>query len=121
MAALDFRKHWRPGQAEVVLKLALRAEEPAVRAAALSALANLEDRLRTPFVLCDVEGISNEEAARALGWLLPDGPGDSLETLLELRPKEREAMVRRALRSTRAAGPELLRGWRAWALGGRRK
>jgi HEAT repeat protein len=44
LAALDFRKHWRPGQAEVVLELALRAEEPVVRAAALSALANLEDR-----------------------------------------------------------------------------
>ncbi len=44
LAALDFRKHWRQGQAEVVLELAIRAEEPAVRAAALSALANLEDR-----------------------------------------------------------------------------
>ena len=45
LAALDFRKHWRPGQAEVVLQLALRAEEPAVRAAALSGLANIEDRM----------------------------------------------------------------------------
>ena len=33
LAALDFRKHWRPGQAEMVLQVALRAEEPAVRAA----------------------------------------------------------------------------------------
>jgi HEAT repeat protein len=44
LAALDFRKHWRPGQAEVVVQVALRAEEPAVRAAALGALANIEDR-----------------------------------------------------------------------------
>ena len=44
LAALDFRKHWRPGQAEVVLQVVLRAETPAVRAAALSALANIEDR-----------------------------------------------------------------------------
>ncbi len=44
LAALDFRKHWGPGQAEMVLELALRAEEPAIRAAAISALANLEDR-----------------------------------------------------------------------------
>ena len=44
LAALDFRKHWRPGQAELVLQVALRAEEPAVRAAALGALANIEDR-----------------------------------------------------------------------------
>ncbi|MBI1917362.1 MAG: HEAT repeat domain-containing protein [Planctomycetes bacterium] len=45
LAALDFRKHWRPGQAEAVLQVALRAEQSAVRAAALSALANIEDRV----------------------------------------------------------------------------
>lgn len=44
LAALEFRTDWRAGQAETVLELALRAEEPAVRAAALTALANLEDR-----------------------------------------------------------------------------
>jgi site-specific DNA-methyltransferase (adenine-specific) len=71
------------------------------------------------------EGRASEEdldAARALGWLQSDGPGASLEKLLELRPKEREAAVRRALRSGGAAGePEMLRAWRAWALSGRRK
>ncbi len=45
LAALDFRKNWGPGQAELVMQVALRAEEPAVRAAALSALANIEDRV----------------------------------------------------------------------------
>src|SRR5262249_59358764 len=44
-AALDFRQRWRPGQAEAVVQVALRAEESAVRAAALSALANIEDRV----------------------------------------------------------------------------
>jgi len=44
LSALDFRKNWRQGQAEVVLQLALRAEEPAVRAAALAALSNGEGR-----------------------------------------------------------------------------
>jgi site-specific DNA-methyltransferase (adenine-specific) len=70
------------------------------------------------------EGRASEEeldAARALGWLQPDGPGESLEKLLELRPKEREAAVRRALRNSTAGEPEMLRAWRAWALSGRRR
>src|SRR5207249_3262223 len=36
---------WRRGQAEIVLQLAQRAHEPAVRSAAIMALANVEDRL----------------------------------------------------------------------------
>jgi hypothetical protein len=45
LAALEFRKEWKPGQAEMVLQLALRTEQPAVRAAAVSALANVEERV----------------------------------------------------------------------------
>lgn len=44
LAALEFRKDWRPGQAELVLQTAQRTEQPAVRAAAVAALANLDDR-----------------------------------------------------------------------------
>jgi hypothetical protein len=44
LAALEFRKEWKLGQAELVLQAALRAEQPALRAAAVSALANVEDR-----------------------------------------------------------------------------
>lgn len=44
LAALEFRSRWRRGQAEVVLSLAQRADEPAVRAAAVAALANIDDR-----------------------------------------------------------------------------
>ena len=44
LLALEFRKHWRKNQAEIVLQVALRAEQPELRAAALSALANVEDR-----------------------------------------------------------------------------
>ncbi|MCI0681508.1 MAG: HEAT repeat domain-containing protein [Gemmataceae bacterium] len=44
LAALEFRKDWRPGQAEMVLQLAQRAEQPLVRAAAVGALGNLDDR-----------------------------------------------------------------------------
>jgi hypothetical protein len=45
LAALEFRKDWRLGQAELVMQVAQRAEEPFVRAAAVLALGNLEDRL----------------------------------------------------------------------------
>jgi hypothetical protein len=45
LAALEFRKDWRPGQAELVMQIAQRAEEPPVRAAAVLALGNLDDRL----------------------------------------------------------------------------
>lgn len=44
LAALEFRKDWRPGQAELVLQVAQRAEFPAIRAAAVMALGNIEDR-----------------------------------------------------------------------------
>jgi len=71
-----------------------------------------------------LEGRASEdelEAARALGWLQPDGPTESLEKLLQVRPKEREAAMRRALRNGIAGGPVMLRAWRAWALSGRRR
>lgn len=57
------------------------------------------------------------EAARALGWLAPGGAGPALLALLEVRPTERRAAVRRALREGGgAADPPRLRAWRAWAL-----
>ena len=74
-----------------------------------------------------VEGTAAEDeldAAKACGWLHDDGaPSDSLEKLLALRPREREAAVRRALRieAAHAGEPDTLRAWRAWALSGRRR
>jgi HEAT repeat protein len=44
LAALEFRKEWKPGQAEIVLQAAQRAEQPTLRAAAVMALGNVEDR-----------------------------------------------------------------------------
>src|SRR5262249_50641829 len=44
LAALEFRKEWRASQAELVLQTAQHAEQPVVRAAAVSALANVDDR-----------------------------------------------------------------------------
>ena len=43
LAALEFRKEWKPGQAELILQSALRAEQPMLRAAAVFALANVDD------------------------------------------------------------------------------
>jgi hypothetical protein len=45
LAALEFRANWRPGQAELVLQVACSAQEPAIRAAAINALANVDNRL----------------------------------------------------------------------------
>jgi hypothetical protein len=45
LSALEFRKDWRPGQAELVMQIAQRSEDPAVRAAAVLALGNLDDRM----------------------------------------------------------------------------
>jgi hypothetical protein len=44
LAALEFRTEWRTGQAEMVLRFAREASEPILRAAALTALANVEER-----------------------------------------------------------------------------
>jgi hypothetical protein len=44
LAALEFRKQWKPGQAEIVLQAAQRAQEAVVRATAVAALGNVDDR-----------------------------------------------------------------------------
>jgi len=44
LTALEFRQNWRPGQPEMILQLAQRSPEPETRAAAVNALANVEDR-----------------------------------------------------------------------------
>ena len=63
------------------------------------------------------------DAARACGWLDADGATAVLDKLLEMRPIEREAAVRRTLRTEapRPREPDRLRAWRAWALSGRRR
>jgi HEAT repeat protein len=71
LAALELRQNWRPGQPEVVLALARRAPEPEVRAAAVSALANVEDRLLIESVadlLADPAPGVRQAATEALLW-----------------------------------------------------
>jgi hypothetical protein len=45
LAALEFRQNWRPGQPQAILQLARLAPEPEVRAGAINALANTDDRI----------------------------------------------------------------------------
>jgi hypothetical protein len=45
LGALEFRKRWRSGQAETVLFLLQHEEHPDLRAAAIGALANIEDQI----------------------------------------------------------------------------
>jgi hypothetical protein len=52
LAALEHRMSWRTGQPQVILQLAQRAPEPEVRAAAVAALANTDDRVLIES-LCD--------------------------------------------------------------------
>ena len=63
------------------------------------------------------------EAARACGWLDAEGPTEMLEKLIQVRPIEREAALRRFLRAgpPRPREPDRLRAWRSWALSGRRR
>lgn len=71
LASLEFRKSWRPGQAEMVLQVTQRAEEPAVRAAAVAALGNLDDRVLIEALaefLSDPAGEVRRAAAEALFW-----------------------------------------------------
>jgi site-specific DNA-methyltransferase (adenine-specific) len=71
-------------------------------------------------------------AAEAVGWLDDGAPTEELQRILQIRPKEREAAIRRTLRALEPAarlraaiavgpaGDALLQSWRAWALSGRR-
>src|SRR5262245_38539661 len=71
LAALEFRKDWRPGQAERVLLVAQSSEQPALRVAALSALANVDDRLLIEAVaefLRDPSSQVRRAATEALIW-----------------------------------------------------
>jgi HEAT repeat protein len=71
LAALEFREEWRPGQAEVVLNLARRTHEPAVRAAAIYALANRDNRVLVEALadfLADTSSEVRQAAREALLW-----------------------------------------------------
>lgn len=71
LAALEFRQVWRAGQAELVLAHLQREEVPEVRAAAVSALANCDDRRAVELIadlLRDPDPGVRRAAADALFW-----------------------------------------------------
>jgi hypothetical protein len=71
LAALEFRQNWRPGQPQVILQLAQHAVEPEVRAAAINALANVDDRSTIEALaefLRDSSSLVRQTAAEALLW-----------------------------------------------------
>jgi hypothetical protein len=71
LAALEFRKTWLPGQAELVLQAAQRGSEPLVRATAVAALGNVDDRLVVEALaefLRDPAREVRQEATDALLW-----------------------------------------------------
>jgi HEAT repeats len=71
LAALEFRQNWRHGQPELVLQIARLATEPEVRASAVNALANIDDRLTVEALaefLDDRSPIVRHTAMEALLW-----------------------------------------------------
>lgn len=71
LVALEFHKNWKAGQAERVLKAAADADEEDVRAAAVLATANVEDRFLVENVanyLSDPSPKVRRAAAEALLW-----------------------------------------------------
>lgn len=71
LAALEFRRDWRPGQAELVLEVAQNSLEPTIRAAAVSALANVDDQYLIEWLtdfLCDTSPEVRRAATGALLW-----------------------------------------------------
>jgi hypothetical protein len=71
LAALEFRKLWKKGHAEIVLQAARRTGEPAVRATAVAALGNVDDRLLIESLaefLPDPSWEVRRAAAEALLW-----------------------------------------------------
>jgi hypothetical protein len=75
LAALEFRKEWKPGQAELVLQTGLRAEQPALRAATVSALAGVDDRALVERVALFLHDASLEVRRAAVEALLWDTEG----------------------------------------------
>ena len=71
LGALEFREDWRKGQPEIVLNVAQRTPEPEIRAAAISALANIDDRNMVEALaefLHDPSPVVRQAATEALLW-----------------------------------------------------
>lgn len=72
LTALEYRKEWRPGQAELILQIAQAAEQPAIRAAAVTALGSVEGRELIEMVAAFLHDNSLEVRRAAVDALLWD-------------------------------------------------
>lgn len=71
LSSLEFRPSWRSGQPQVILQLARRAPEPEVRASAVLALGNIDDRILIESLaelLRDSSPLVRQTTAEALLW-----------------------------------------------------
>jgi len=71
LGSLEFREDWRKGQPEIVLNIAQRSPEPEIRAAAVSALANIDERYMIEALaefLRDSSPVVRQAATEALLW-----------------------------------------------------
>lgn len=71
LGALEYRPHWKPGEAELVLKVAKQSPEPGVRVAAAFALAGVEEPEHIEGLagfLRDASADVRHAAAEALLW-----------------------------------------------------
>ncbi len=71
LAALEFRQDWRKNQPELILHFTKNAAEPELRAAAISALANLEEREMVEAIaeyMRDPSPLVRQAANHALLW-----------------------------------------------------
>jgi len=100
LAALEFRKNWKKGQAEIVLQAAQRAGEAAVRTTALAALGNLDDRTL-------IENLA--EFLRDPSWEVRRAATEALLWDSERRWAWIRHAVRRALADPACAGDGALR------------
>ncbi len=71
LGALEFREDWRKGQPDIVLNVAQRTSEPEMRAAAISALANIDERNMVEALaefLHDASPLVRQATTEALLW-----------------------------------------------------
>jgi RNA polymerase sigma factor (sigma-70 family) len=90
-----------PGQLDALSASHTEPPDAEALAAVHEELAQLSERERLPVVLCDLEGLTHEAAAEALGWPVGTVSG----RLSRARAKLRERLTRRGLKPVGAAVP----------------
>ena len=92
-----------PGQFDAIAASPPEGPDEGLAAAVHEELAQLSERERLPVVLCDLEGLTHEAAAAALGWPVGTVSG----RLSRARAKLRQRLARRGLTPAGALLPAL--------------